>query len=376
MGQMLPGAETARRFFQLDVMRSLAALLMINSYVLIYYGDPVAISSTYGFFISFLGGPAVAPVFTLLMGVFIVYPRSVGLRQGCLRGLQLFVIGYALSYLRYYLPMSLGWVDSLPIRSGSLWWDFIWEVDLLQFAGLAMVLLTLLVHFFPQWRLWMVLAGGVVLIAPYLWGVHGDGLLLSWLSNLLWGTAAGFVWYPLFPWLAFPLCGMCFGKFLRRSRDLVTTAQRFALPGFILLAIAILVVVLDLEAQIGDFYRSGPGAVIWMISLIFLWICLMTLLPAGLQSNLAGRFCGFWSRNITIIYCIQWVLIGWAALWVPYQRLGLAEVVGMVVLVIVTTHMLTVAFLWARRRVSKSREMAGINNGNCRIKIDGKGNSD
>lgn len=328
MGQTLPGAEAARRFFQLDVMRALAALLMINFYALIYYGDSAAVDSTYGFFVSFLGGPAVAPVFTLLMGIFIVYPRNVGVRQGCQRGVQLIVLGYVLSYLRYYLPLSLGWVEKLSLRGGSLWWDFVWEVDLLQFAGLALVLLTLLVHFFPHWRLWMVLAGGVVLIAPYLWGTRGAGQFWIWLGNLFWGTTAGYVWYPLFPWLAFPLCGMCFGKFLRRSRDLGVTAQRFAFPGFILLAIATLIVVLDLEAQLGDFYRSGPGALIWMISSIFLGICLMTLLPDGLQFNLAGRFCSFWSRNITIIYCIQWVLIGWAAHWLPYQRLNLVEVVG------------------------------------------------
>ena len=127
-------------------------------------------------------------------------------------------MGYLLSFLRYTLPEALGITH---YGGGFDFLSFIWEVDILQFAGFALIILAMIRRWIPWLRTWILLSVLITVSAPLLWGIDTGILPFDWLLDLFWGNYEE-VWFPIFPWLAFPLLGMAFSRLIRDQRPAYT----------------------------------------------------------------------------------------------------------------------------------------------------------
>jgi hypothetical protein len=191
-----------------------------------------------------------------------------------------------------------------------------WTVDILQFAGLALMVLPLVLRYLRRPAYWLGLALAIAVVSPYLWGRVPQAPVLRQLCELLWGDGVT-VAFPVFPWLFFPLCGMAFGRWLLDSEDRVRFLRKAGLAGVALLAIGSTIVLLDYDAQIGDFYRSGPGVLLWRAGFILVWLLLCDVVVRRVRSNAGFRLLYFWSAKVTVFYFIQWVVIGWLTWFGP-----------------------------------------------------------
>lgn len=329
--------EKRERILSLDLARGLAVFFMILVHVLETYGNDSTYDTLLGKAVEFLGGAPAAPVFMFLMGFFLACSDARGLRTEVARGVKLMLLGYLLSFLRYTLPEALGITH---YGGGFEFSSFIWEVDILQFAGFALILLALIRRYLPWPRTWLLLAVLMTVSAPLLWGVETGLTPVDWFLDLLWGSYEE-VWFPVFPWLTFPLLGMVLKSVIELKDGHITVDWRIPAAGAAMLTVGIILTLMDPVYHTGDYYRSGPGAVLWMGGFILLWILLCELVSRRIPDNGLFRLLTFWSRNVTRIYFIQWIFIGWGVALFSYEKESMIVTAALMMAAVLLTHWTT-----------------------------------
>ncbi|WBW96360.1 heparan-alpha-glucosaminide N-acetyltransferase domain-containing protein [Oceanirhabdus sp. W0125-5] len=153
-----------------DFIRGLAVLFMILVHVLGTYSNTYVYESFFGEIIDFLGSPPAAPVFMFTMGVFFMFSsKASNLKDGIIRGLKLFLLGCILSFLRDDLLVLLNCnLTRMDYVSANKLMG-IWEVDILQFAGLAYIFMSFIKYYFKKPIWWLVIAVFVMIVSPFLW---------------------------------------------------------------------------------------------------------------------------------------------------------------------------------------------------------------
>jgi len=348
----LPTTDGRLRF--LDLARGLAIVFMVFQHVQIIFAVSEGEGSALGEAFLLLGTAPAAPVFMVAMGFLFGSSSRTGVRSGVVRGLQLFALGYVLNLARFAVPLLvLGDAHAIDVFGGT-WWGAIFEIDILQLAGLSLIVLGPVKRYVRDPRLVLGLAAAVAIVAPLLWGAGGGNVALDPLSGV-----GEWVSFPLFPWLAYPLLGLALAGFAGRATSASRLMRDWALAGVCatLAGVALLPFapgpggILDF----GDYYRSGLPVQLLLAGFVLLWLPLLWWLDRRLSWRIVPRYLTSLSRNITAVYLIQWVLIGWLAigLGVFDQPSWVAALLGVPILV--ASHLLALGYErpaagWRRRR--------------------------
>ena len=305
------------RHEELDIARGLAVLLMVAVHVLQVLARPSVQSSGAGLTIEFLGSVPAAPVFMAVLGAGLVFSRRSEPGRLLRRGLAIMGLGYLLNLLRGGLPSLLGSVvleDPAYVDWAIL--EFL-SVDILQFAGLAMIFFA----FVKKARIGV--AGLVVLglvfgaVAYVLDPLDVESVWLGGVTGLFWGSHE-VSFFAFVNWIPYPIAGYCFGLALKRSGDKRRFYRRSLLASVLLTVMLFIVLepLLGLDIGYADVY-SYPHHHLHVaalyLSFVLMWISLIAVvferIPMGVR-----RAIGSWSRNVTPIYVIHWVIIGWTAI--------------------------------------------------------------
>ena len=342
------------RIRSLDLARGLAVFFMILVHVLENYGSDGVYDNIIGRIVEFLGGAPAAPVFMFVMGFFLVYPSDKGLKINVIRGLKIMALGYLLSFLRYTFPEALGITH---YGGGFDFLSFVCEVDILQFAGFALILLAVIRHFIPWPRTWVLLAVLVTVSSPLLWGISSGISVIDWFLDLLWGTYEE-VWFPIFPWITFPLLGMAFSHFIELKEGRLRADRRIPAIGSAVLIVGLMITYMDPGYHIGDYYRSGPGGIVWMSGFVVVWLFLCELAVRKIPENIVFRVLYYWSKNVTVVYFVQWMIIGWGVAIIPYMAESIWTTVLLMVIAVPMTHWITRGWLALTVIAKKKRKNA------------------
>lgn len=320
------------RIYYLDFARGLAIFFMIMQHTMIVHeksggeGDTIL-----GNIFILLGTAPAAPVFMLIMGAFIIKSDK-GMKEGIIRGIRLFIFGYLLNVLRFTIPLLIsGTTTFLGNESLSL----LFEVDILQLAGLSLIAASFLKNFASNRYLFPILILIILILSPTLWGKFSSIPLFA----PFWG-AENFVSFPFFPWVVYPLLGMYLSKYFVDKSLMEIVKKKILLLGS---AILIIGIVLFDKFPVGDYYRSGLGVHLTIIGFVLIWllICYQLVEKSGLnRQNIILQTLVFWSRNVSAVYIVQWILYGWSILILNVNQLQdiLAAAFGLFVLLI--THLL------------------------------------
>jgi uncharacterized membrane protein len=323
-----------------DFIRGLAVVFMVLIHVLGTYANESVEYSFFYDFIDFLGSPPAAPVFMLSMGVFFVLSsKSDNLGRNLKRGFKLLFLGFLLSFIRSDLLMFTLDSKSFDIKHLVAFW----EVDILQFAGCAYILMSLIKHYLKKPIWWLIIAVSVLLISPMVWGITSPNPILNYIFNFLW-SSNDFVFFPIFAWLYYPLIGMILGVRIKMTSDINSLLNSLIKPGLILLAIGSVITILDVDFHIGDYYRSGPGSMIWILGFVFTWIALCNRLIYKVKENKFFDIIYYWGRQTTTIYFVHWLIVSWGTVLLgneSYDYLGSIILMGGF---IIATHYLSKLF--------------------------------
>ncbi len=310
------------RQLEFDVARVFAILYMVIVHVyeemsaVDYWTPPDSLFRTV---IEFVGGPLAAPVFMFAMGLGVVYTKHRNPRAFAIRGLKLLGVAYLLNVVRMTIPYCL------TLLSGGSWgsWtvlDTITLVDILQFAGMAFLLIALL----EKWK-----AGrlGIIAVALLLQALgtlllHSfDGLpsAAQYAVGLFFHTNSN-VCFPLSLWFVYPAFGIVFGEYLRTVGDKKAMYNRVCVVSTaVLLASSVGMKYLgwnlkDNFALAGDlYYIQHFSGTVWTQSIIGiqLFVCYRISLLLGERIKKGTVHV---SRHLNTIYLIQWVLIPYCLL--------------------------------------------------------------
>jgi uncharacterized membrane protein len=231
-----PSAAPRERLHALDWLRGIAVLVMAECHVFNALLAPEYRSASWFSVLNWLNG-FVAPAFLLVSGGVMGMNLQRGWEKGTARRWrrvgQIFVVAYLL-----HLPTPLLWQYFGP--RGPHLIELWTKMDILQcIAGsLAIILLLVPVTRTPRIHRAACAALGILAatcatpVASWAAGVGAP----KWLLNYLWPTGVGK--FPLVPWAAFPLIGVCLGpaifnciRSVSFDSPAVTVTQQTALGG-------------------------------------------------------------------------------------------------------------------------------------------------
>lgn len=349
-----PNPNLDGRLRAFDLARGLAIVFMVMVHVLGHYGNEASWASPLGGVVIFLGGPTAAPVFMFLMGASLALSRRSSATGIARRGIWLLTLAYTLNVLRGVLPASLG-LGTGFVTEADIWpytpLNLLTLVDIHQMAGLALLVIAALVAArisAPALSVVLVgLAALVALVSPSLWGATTGGPI-DVLLALLWGTDWN-VFFPLFPWIVYPLVGFAFGRVLIEQPDRRRFVRRMGVVGVVVMLVGVATIALVHPAiGIESYWRQPPGVLLAILGLVLAWLALADVVVARVPPNRAFDQLYGWSRRVTSMYCIHWILIGWGVGLVGHRDLELPAVVAAMGIVLVLTDRITVALPFLR----------------------------
>lgn len=201
-----PLITQSNRIAGLDLARGLAILFMIMQHsILVHEMNEGEGGSILGGIFLLLGTAPAAPVFMVIMGIFIARSKA-STRMNLFRGIRILIAGYLLNFLRFVLPLSLltDHGDKINILLGVFF-----EVDIFQLAGLSIISLAFMKNIPYKKIVLPFFCLAILLLSPYLWGIN-DHIL----TQILWGTSESTVHFPFFPWVIYPTMGFALSEFL------------------------------------------------------------------------------------------------------------------------------------------------------------------
>ncbi len=364
--------QDGKRVYAIDLARGLAVLFMILIHVQITYSDAAFQSSALGLIIDFLGDAPAAPVFMALMGISFYYSRNTDFKSGVKRGLYIIFLGYVLNFLRGVMPLWIAAAVSPTAYAAippevTVLKDAILELDILHFAGLALIVMAVLRELKTSKYVLLGLAIAIAIAAPMLWTLGSGIPVLGHFLDYLWGDKpspveclGNFVSFPFFPWFSFALLGMFLGDYLTKSgRSLHEAFNRMGIAGAVVIALSLPVLLSNYSYHMGDFYHCRTVAVVFMAGFIMAWLWLCNLVIEKLPMNKAFDLLFNWSRNVNAIYIIQWVLIMLGADAVlGFNKLSFAGSVGVMAGGVVLTHLISEGWLALKRRLASGKKAA------------------
>ena len=308
------------RQFEFDCVKFFAILYMVCIHIYENLSNVVDYSTypdtVLRIAVEFLGGPLAAPVFMFAMGVGMIYTRHSEWIDFVKRGIKLLILGYVLSFFKMPFYMILGKFIGLEYDSAKFTFlDSMLVVDILQFAGMAFIVIGLMKRFKLSSLTMLVIS--VVIQAAGIWATKLE------LFNSLTGLLLGLILpthvmsaFPLTLWLIYPVAGMCFAELLRKVTDKKRFYQRtllIGLLGFVSLSSGLMWYGFDLRSffALKDeiyYFQSFPTS-IWTLCVVITAISICWLLFSKLENTKVGTLFKFFSTNLNTIYIIQWIII-------------------------------------------------------------------
>jgi len=325
------------------------------------------------YFDSVVGGPFGAPTFIFCMGVGLAYTNKNTPALVFGRGIRIFLLGIAHNTLRYLIPCLLGqWITGDSQQYADRMFYLFFGNDILQFAGLAMMLMGLLlaIRLSP---LKCFLVGAVLEFAAFFIGSRDYG---NQVVNVVLGHIVGtysaneeiviYSDFPLLIWFSMYAFGYLFGYYLMRCKDKQKLYHLLGPVSAVIVTVVCVVEVALLFGMMGGdgdnvFYHLTPFDMLICILAAFTVLWVDDLLVRNVFAEKFMVFVGKVSKNITIVYFIQWVVVFWTADLVIYIIRGdqyLADWQMLILGTALSVLSIYLAGLWRKFITKKEAEKA------------------
>jgi uncharacterized membrane protein len=290
-----------------DLLKGIAVLLMIQVHIIELFASVSIFDSKTGRILLFLGGPFVAPVFLFVFGYFIAN-SSLSNSQQLFRGFKIFFYGMLLNVALNFNLFTKHSVGQLEFDV----FPYLFGVDILQCAGICLIIIiTLIKKVFDKNN---VIAIALMLFSAFLGGflVHyqTDFVFLKYLSAFFYGSTT-WSYFPVFPWLAYPLLGMIFCK---SNIDFKILTKPLVKNSIYLLSLLFLFFTLDyaiaLCSNLNFYYHHGLTFFLWTIIFMFFYGFIIHKVDHLFGTHFVFKYIKWLGQNVTTIYVIQWILIG------------------------------------------------------------------
>lgn len=321
------------RIQSLDLARGFTVLMIAPVHTMMLYSKPSVHHTLLGYFFALIAEGPGAQLFMMLMGITFALSEKSN-KKIYKRAFLLLIVAYALNIVKFVIPLNFFPAEFKNLLPANLI-DIILIGDILHFAALALPVLYWINKFknFPVVAL--MTAATVTLISPLLWDMKSSDFSVNYIFQLA-GGAPPQVYFPLFPWLAYPLTGLLIGYSLEENQHNLFSNLKYI--GIILIIAGWL---LD-DGRTISFYRTFPSSTFMHIGIVLLWLYAWNVFAKYVAPNHFSRLLIFMSRNITKVYIIQWIIIMWMLPVIGYQALNLFSSILAILFTSCSTLLVTV----------------------------------
>ncbi|MBW6411267.1 heparan-alpha-glucosaminide N-acetyltransferase domain-containing protein [Clostridium weizhouense] len=331
---------------ELDIAKGLAILFMILVHINEVYVHPSLETSMYSKIIEFIGSPPAAPIFMFLLGLGIVYSKRSNPKYLIKRGILIFLLAYALNFFRDFIPFNLlSILDSDPSYKEEAI-SSLFGIDILPFAGLTFLFFGIVKklkfkdsHIAITWCIFETLN-------LFLRDNSTGMIVTDRIFGVLWGTN-DYSWFPFLSWIAFPIFGYFFGKLLIRCKN----KQLFYKKCFIISLVALVPLVIyayingvefgafgDELYQETYYHHDIMGNIILGTFSVF-WISIIYFITNYIPEKIYIHFAR-WSKNITKMYCVHWILLGYSMLLFELESYMPIKILGLFIVIFIITDII------------------------------------
>jgi len=242
----------------------------------------------------------------IIMGYFISKSR-LSLYHGIFRGIKIFILGLLLN-------IGLNFHLLLKIISGKLILnplEYIMGIDIFFLAGLSIIILSL-INTIVKRKDWiiLILILFISLGTPYINQLFSDIEPNYFLPFI--GGQFSWSYFPIFPWLAYPLIGFLFYKWEEKVVDFKQKNKRafwLAILGIFILLVVFSDFGFNSTINLNYYYHHHFFYILWAIGLVIIWALFLQLSMKYLNVKVLN-FIIWMGINVTAIYVFQWLIIG------------------------------------------------------------------
>jgi hypothetical protein len=330
-----------------DLLKGIAVLAMIQVHVMEQFARPEILAGSIGKLSLFFGGPFAAPVFMAVMGYFTASVRQEG-RDGAgrrfRRGVLLVLLGILLNIglnFNLLLHIFIGEVQDDP-------WKYVFGADILPLAGLSLIFIGFM-ELIPGKKApaAILMALVVTAVSPFLNAMPPQSL---YLQAFFTGTAA-WSYFPVFPWLAYSLAGYSWARSGREYplvykylKDNILWVNLLSLALLIALALFAFTTITNLP----EYYHHGILLFLWISGFIVLWVQIGQVVIKLAEDSTMVRYLRWLGKNVTVVYVIQWLLIGNLAFHLKGSQFPLQMLLWLAGILALTSFLTYLYLLWKK----------------------------
>jgi len=323
-----------------DLLKGFAVFLIIPVHVLETVIDSSGREGLFGKTLFLLGGPIAVPVFMMVMGYFVSVSKKSN-AENILRGVLIFILGIFLNIgLNFHLLLKI-WTEGWKFNP----FQAIFGVDIFFLAGLSIVILSVLktIKNGQQW-----IAFALLLFVIVTTSYFNEILMVTDRNYLLPFIGGEYSWsyFPLFPWLTYPLTGFLFQKRERQIREFIIKhkAVSIAFLGFTFILVAFFSRFgFETTINLSRYYHHTFLFFLWTLGVDTFWILMVWFLVQKFGEFQGIIFLQWLGKNITVFYIIQWLIIGNLATAI-YQTQKLSTFAFWFVVIFLITIRLTLLY--------------------------------
>jgi|SRR6185312_5952686 len=311
------------RIKSLDLARGFTVLCIPAVHSILLYSQPSVRGTLPGQLLRFIAEGPGAQLFMTYMGISITLAENLTWRAVLKRSGLFLLTGYGLNLLKFVLPLKLGLLPAafqtdLGITDPCTAGETVFLLgDILHFAAIALLITYGICRLPRYWIFALGTAAFVAIFSPYFWDHASCSPVANYIVTLIGGQPPA-VFFPLFPWLVYPLAGLVIGYLLDRNPP-----DRFLFIGLTGVGLIVLgEVVAYFQAPTLSFYRTRFGDTAVHLGIVLVWLWVWEGVATYVKPNAGFRLLTFASRHITLIYLIQWPIICWLVPLFGYQHLG------------------------------------------------------
>lgn len=348
-----------KRITAIDVARGMSVLLMIIIHTMLIYGDLETQTHTIlGKIVLWLGrGTA---MFLITMGISFVLSRRQSFTAVSKRALYILGIGYGMNVLKFIVPefvfggLPTAFVEAYGLTSQTLETTmfFLLLGDILQLAGITLFLMALINHFSSSKYVPLLIATVILFVSKEVSGFRIDVLGINYICDLFFSDQFN-VYFPVFPWSAFILIGMFLGRWYKETNENKALFFKNILKvGLFSVVVGGLLNITNPSYHFADYYHLGPGGTILLlgVNLLLLWIINKLVVLFGEQKVIFKRI-SFYSKNVTSLYVIQWVIINWGMCVFGFWEHQQGTILLLIPLMILLTTLVQIAYSYVRKQM-------------------------
>ncbi|HNY02476.1 MAG TPA: heparan-alpha-glucosaminide N-acetyltransferase domain-containing protein [Bacteroidales bacterium] len=306
-----PAVTWPRRAGTPDLLKGIAVILMIQVHLMEQMATPELYSGPVGRLSLFLGGPFCAPVFLAVMGFYLARPGKTT-AYFFRRGAVLFLGGIVLNggrslHLLFLVATGRYQLDPLPYLLGA---------DILSLAGLSLIFTGIFRKLFRSHPLpWIVLALTLPVAMAFLPQPRLPFGAMEYITAFLW-SALPWSFFPVIPWYSYVLTGYIFRMLLDHHPLPPVRSFRYKYVPFIPVWAGLLITLpwaVPIAADLGTatgYYHHGFLFFSWTLLFLGSWTAVVHVAGSRSDRNPLTAFLRWAGQNVTVLYVIQWLIIG------------------------------------------------------------------